>query len=198
MKHLKLLGLSAIFALGLIATVGPGAAQATTFCTATSCSTTYSAGTSIEATLESGSTLRITDESANTLSTCTSSVISLKTNQTTGSSISGNLGTLSWGNCSTTTDTVVNGSIEFTWASGSNATVVKRDTQVTIKIFGVSCTYGAGILGTHLGDLTGGSEPILELESEITKVSGSFLCPSHSGLDATYIVTAPHALFVAN
>jgi hypothetical protein len=89
--------------------------------------------------------------------------------------------------------------MEFTWISGtSNATVVKRDTQWTINLFGVSCTYGTGMFGTHMGTMSGGTEPILEFESEITKVSGSFLCPSHAGWDATYEVTNPHALYVAS
>lgn len=110
--------------------------------------------------------------------------------------MSGNVGSITQGGCSQTTDTISNGSLEIHYISGThNGTVTGAGSQVTAQIFGVSCTYGTGI-GTHLGTLTGGATPTLNVATTVTKTAGGFLCPSTAGWDAEFEVDSPHALFV--
>jgi hypothetical protein len=84
------------------------------------------------------------------------------------------------------------------WTSGNNGTVEGDETEITLSLFGVSCTYGAGT-GTHLGTITGGSSPILSINTVVVRTAGNtFLCPGTTGWDLEYQLTEPHALFAVN
>jgi hypothetical protein len=200
MKHLKMLVLAAIAAMGLMAFLGAGSASATVLCTTTDtpdCSAAwdYPAKTVIDssltgtAILESGST---------TLDTCTGGTVKGETS-TTGSStkpVTGGISQLTWAGCTNTTDTLTGGSLEVNWIEGThNGTVSGSGSEVTVNTLGVSCVYGTGA-GTHLGTLTGGSEPVLKISTTVPKISGSFICPSKASWTAEYVLTEPHALFV--
>jgi hypothetical protein len=193
MKYLKVLGLAAVAAMALMA-FGAGTASATKLCTDSACTTVYAAGTEIKSELVAGTSARLTS-GGSTIATCTSSGVSGKTSNKEGATVSGSISSLTWGGCSQTTHTVSNGSLEIAYTSGSNGTVTGKGSQVTVQIFGVSCTYGTGE-GTHLGSITGGSAPILKITTTVTKTAGGFLCPGTAGWDAEYVLTAPHALFV--
>ena len=141
---------------------------------------------------------KLTDSSGNVIATCTGGTVKGAINNEGGATetVSGNISELTWTGCSQTTDTVANGSLEIHWIEGThNGTVTGKGSQVTVQIFGVSCTYGTGN-GTHLGTLTGGTAPVLTISTTVTKTAGGFLCPGTAGWDAEYIVTEPHALFV--
>jgi len=195
MEQLKMLGLVAIAALGLMACMGVSAASATTLCTTTSGSC-YAAGTEFHASLETGTSATLTDTSGNTIATCTGSTAKGSIGTATGTWVSGNGSSLTWEGCSQTTDTVNTGSGEIMQTSGDNGEVVSKSSNVTLSIFGVSCTYGTGT-GTTLGTATGGEAPTIKITATIPKTAGGFLCPSTGIFHASYILTSPHAVHIA-
>jgi hypothetical protein len=207
MKHLKMLGLAAIAALGLMAFVGAGTASATTLSTDAAGNTHYGPGTVIHSTLKPGTSALLKDTSGGTIATCTESTTKgkledpvVETNGVkfvSGTWVTGALETLTWGGCSQTTDTLANGSLEIMWTSGNSGEVRSKGSKVTLGVFGVSCVYGTGE-GTVLGTITGGTAPELAINAKLAKVEGGFLCPSSGVWTANYIVTEPHALFVVN
>lgn len=193
MKHLKMFGLAAIVALGLTAWVGSATAQAELF-TDNAKTIRYATGTVIDLSLKSGTSTKVTS-GGSTIATCTGSTAKGKTSNETGNTISVSIESLTWSGCNQTTDTVANGTLEIKWTSGTSGEVIGKDSQWTMSIFASTCTYGFGG-GTKLGTITGGSEPVLTIETTIIKTAGSFLCPSTAGSDAEYTFTEPHALFV--
>ena len=70
MKHLKMLGLAAIAALGLMAFVGAGSASATTLFTDKAHTIVYKKGTTIHTTLQPGTSARLGETSGGTIATC--------------------------------------------------------------------------------------------------------------------------------
>lgn len=198
MKHLKMLGLAAIAALGLMAFVGAGTASATTLFTDSAKTIAYPVGTVIHSTLKPETSAKLTDTSGNVIATCTKSTTKGKIEgSNTGASVGGNIEVLTWEGCSQTTDNVNLGSLSISWTSGTSGTVTGKGSNVTLSIFGASCTYGTGE-GTTLGTITGGSAPELVINATLSKTAGSFICPSTGRWDAEYIVTEPHALFVGS
>lgn len=196
MKHLKMLGLGVIAAMGLMALVGAGAASATTLFTDSNLMTPYASGTSFHLTLSSGSSSLFTGGSGEALITCSVSTIKGKTSNETGTTVSGSIAALTWGSCSTTLDTIKTGSLSIEEISTDEGRIVGRNSEWTYDIFGVSCTYGTGI-GTTLGTITGGEAPKFSIKSvSLTKTAGGFLCPTTAGWDAEYTFTEPHELHI--
>jgi hypothetical protein len=196
MKYLKMLGLAAVAAMALMA-FGAGTASATTLFTNSTKTVSYASGTEISASLTKGTSATLTGPEKETLDTCTGSTVTGKTSATSATQLSGNISALTWSSCSNPTNTVALGSLSIEWTSGTSGTVRGKSTEVTVSgIFGVSCTYGTGT-GTHLGTITGGTEPKLNIAAVgLVKTAGSFVCPSTAGWDAEYTVTTPHALYV--
>jgi hypothetical protein len=188
MKHLKMLGLAAIAALGLLAFVGAGTASADLYTDAGK-TIKYKTGTTVNATLASGKSASLKSGST-TIATCTGGAVHGKTTNETGT-VSGNVESLTWTGCSQTTHTIANGTISIT----SGGSVSGKGNQVTLGVFGTSCTYGTGE-GTTLGTLSSGAEPKLVINANIPRIAGGFLCPSTGTWEAEYIVTEPHALTV--
>lgn len=155
----------------------------------------YTAGTVIDSSLKTGGSAKLTGSGGEVLDTCSNGTVKGKTSVTSATSLNGIISSIIWEGCSTTTDTVANGELSISWTSGNNGTVTGAGSQVTVSIFGVSCTYGTGT-GTHLGTLTGGEAPVLSISTTVTKTAGGFLCPGTAGWDAEYVITEPHALFV--
>jgi hypothetical protein len=196
MKHLKMLGLAAIAALGLMAFVGASAASGTTLTTNSNGTGVYPTGTGIHSTLTKGTSAILTDGSGNKLVTCTESTVAGNTSNESGTTIAGNISSLTFGGCSTTVHVDANGSLEIHMTATNEGTVTGKGSVVTVTIFGVVCGYGTGT-GTTLGTITGGKAPILNIAAVgLTKVSGGFLCPGTAGWDANYTVTTPHALYI--
>jgi hypothetical protein len=206
MKHLKMLGLAAIAALGLMAFVGAGTASATTLCTSVSgsaCSVDYGVGQKYDGSLKSGTTARLTS-GGSTIATCSASTVKGEQTNTSATWITIDITELTWpaANCSTTTDTIelakgYFGKLTVMWTKENNGEVWADETEVTLSLFGTTCTYGAGA-GTKLGTFTGGAEPILSISTTVNKTAGNFLCPGTAGWDAEYVLTEPHAVFAVN
>jgi hypothetical protein len=214
MKHLKMLGLAAIAALGLMAFVGAGTASATTISTDAAGTIKYPVGTEIHSTLKSGTSAILETTAGETVATCTTSTVkgkiedpAVKTGEVeypSGTWITGAISSLTWGEpegvggkCSQTTDTLTKGSLEIMQTTGDAGTVVSKASEVTLTLFGVSCVYGTGA-GTTLGTITGGEAPELAINAVLPKISGSFLCPSSGRWTATYTITSPHALHITS
>ena len=205
MTYLKVLGIAVIAAAGFMTFVGAGSASATVLCTTTDtpkCTMPYLEGETLHLTLKSGTSMKLTS-GGSTIATCSESAMHGTLEAWTGDPTYQNIlntsgsGGLSWGGCSQTTHTVNSGTLDIDWISGThNGTVTGTLAEWTTNIFGVSCTYGFAEAGTHLGTLTGGAEPILTIATTVVKKAGGFLCPATAGLDAEYVVTAPHAVFV--
>jgi len=197
MKYLKVLGVAAFAAMALMA-FGAGSASATTLFTDSAKTSDYPAGTAIDASLVAGGSATLTSGSGATIATCTGGTVEGLTSNTTGTYVSGSVETanLTWSGCSQTTVTTAGGTIHIDHTSGNDGTVTGTGFGVTVAIFGVSCTYGAGE-GTHLGTLKGGETPVLTIATTVKRIAGStFLCPATAGWDAEYVVTTPHALYV--
>jgi fibronectin-binding autotransporter adhesin len=193
MKHLKMLGLAAIAALGLMAFVGAGVASASTALSTDSAGTIkYATGTVVDATL---SGTAILESGSTTLDTCTGGTVKGATTNETGASVTGNISALTWTGCTNTTDTTALGSLSITKGTGDTGSVSGSGSKVTVNTLGVTCTYGTGT-GTTLGTITGGSEPSLNISTTVPKIEGSFICPSSASWTATYIVTEPHAVHI--
>jgi hypothetical protein len=198
MKHLEMLGLAAIAALGLMAFVGAGTASATTLFTDAAHTIPYPGGTTIHMTLKSGTTTSFTKTNGEAISTCTGSTIHGFTSNETGSTVSSSIGTLAWTGCNHTTTSIENEDGGFgTLEIASNGRVTGNRSNVTQLIFGVSCTYGTGE-GTALGTLTTGETSELAINTVVPKTAGSFLCPGSTVMAGTWVVTSPHTLYVGS
>jgi hypothetical protein len=197
MKHLRMLGLAAIAALGLMAFVGAGTASATTLSTDAAGTVKYGVGTEIHSTLKSGTSAILETTEGTTIATCTTSTVRAAIGVATGVWVSGAINVLNFGGCSQVTVVVARGTLEITKGAGDAGTVVGKGSEVTLELFGVSCIYGTGT-GTTLGTIAGGKESELAVNAVLPKISGGFLCPATGRWTATYIVTAPHALHFVN
>jgi hypothetical protein len=195
MKHLKMLGLAAIAALGLMAFVGAGTASATTLATDAAGTVKYGTGTEIHSTLKTGTTWILENTSGETIATCTESTIKGSIGTATGTWVSISISSLIFSKCSQATVTINLGSAEIMQTSGDAGTTVGKNAKVTLNIFGVSCTYGTGE-GTTLGTLTGGEAPELAINAVLPRVEGGFLCPSTARWTANYVYTSPHAIHI--
>jgi hypothetical protein len=196
MKYLKMLGLAAIAAMSLMASVGASTAPATTLFTDKALTSQYNLGTLIHGRLSLVQDFVLTDGSGNTLAWCRESTISSSIWNSTGVTVSGNISSLTLGSCTSTMDVVALGSLEIEKTGSNEGKVVSKGTQITATIFGVSCTYGTGF-GTTLGTITGGTEPVMNVSSTaVAKVAGSFLCPSYAGWDTSYTFGSPHAIYI--
>ncbi|MGN6276246.1 MAG: hypothetical protein ACTHNP_10010 [Solirubrobacterales bacterium] len=200
MKYAKLIGLAAIAAMALMAFAGAGTASATRLCKAAekTCSSanTYPKGTEIVASLEKETTAILRNTESSIVDTCTGSETKGKTENESGTSVSGPISSLTFTGCSNPTSVLKNGSLSVTNISGTNnGTVTAKESEVTISVFGTTCTFGAGG-GTTLGTLTGGAMATMDIKAVVNLVAGSFLCPKTAVWEAKYTVTKPEPLFV--
>jgi hypothetical protein len=211
MKPAKILGLAALAAMALIAFAGAGSASATVLCktTANPCGAEwdYPKGTEIHAVLVAGTTSKLENLSGSSVyTTCTESTIQ-GTTSNTGSdteTVTGS-GVLTWGpkgvGCSTTVDTLANGTLEVHYGEKGDGVVTSKGAEWTEELFGVTCSYGTAATGTKLGTLTepasSTSDTVLDVSAEVEKKAGGFLCPSEVRWTAEYTFTSPVPLYVA-
>lgn len=195
MNSFKVFGLVAVAAMASMAFAGASSASADVLCTenVAKCPKAKTV-TSFESTLSmGGATLAST--SGEILDTCTSSTVAANIEkQGEGVNPSGKISRLEWGGCTSTTDTVKSGFLEVDTVEGRN-TVTVSGTEVTVSIFGVSCTYGAGA-SISLGDLTPGTPAVLHFENAFSKTAGGFLCPLSASWKATFTITNHTSVFV--
>ena len=205
MRYLKMFGLAVMAAMALMAFLGASTASATKLCKTTDtphCSAGwhYPVGTVIKASLKGGTKAVFTDTPGTIKGECAESTLEggmLNTGSET-ETVRVEVGApkLTWGSCTAEkTVTISGGLLEIHWISGShNGTVTAVEFEVTVKSFGISCIYKAGA-GIHLGALTSGTQPTLDINT-VMQVVGGFLCPSTGILKATYVITSPTPLYV--
>jgi hypothetical protein len=194
---LKRFGLAALAAMALMAFLGTSSAAATELFAD---GETLESGTEIHGTLLSGnSALLTTTDSKTIIDTCTGSTLNGTTTNAEGETVGASIGSLTWSGCSTTTDTLSNGSLAISWTAGLNGTVTGSGSVVTVNFLGVSCRYGTGS-GTHLGTLTGAegeSTAVVEFNAVVNEQEPkSFVCPDTTRWTAAYAVTSPLGLNV--
>jgi hypothetical protein len=209
MKYVKMLGLAVTAVVLLMAFLGSSTASATVLCKTTpiepntkSCPSSgdYAAGTVLNLTVEN----TIHWVSGPIDDTCSGSTIKLSTSTTGGSTstVTGSITTLDWGNCTCTTTTVTNGSLEIHWISGThNGTLTGQNSKWKVVCSGITCEYGFAAAGTDLGKVTSSasstSAATIDIESTLPKLGGSFLCPSTEEWSGNYLFTEPIPLHVA-
>lgn len=182
MKYPKMLGLTAMALMAF----GTGSASAASHLYSTGVQ--VSAGTVLDLTLAAGTSSALTTTDGKTLvTTCTGSTIAGAVTYPAGGDAAISISSLTWSGCSSTTDTLTNGSLSIS----STGTVTGSGTVVTKNFGGVSGRYGTGA-GTHLGTLNTGKIAINTILNE--QEPKSFLCPDTVKWVATYIVTSPHDL----
>ena len=205
MKYLKMLGLAAVTVAALMAFVGAGTASATVICKTEPIAGVcpegwdYAAGTKGKASLKPGTTAVLRTTAGSVEDTCAESTVE-GTSENTGSAtttVKSTLTTLTFSNCTNTTDTLEPGLGELHWISGTNnGTLTTFGTRVTMNLAGISCTYGTGT-GTDMGTTVGGNPGSLAVNAVINKVAGGFICPSDTIFQSEYVATNPTNAWVA-
>jgi|SRR6185369_9808532 len=197
MKYLKVVGLAAITALGLVVLSGAGSASATTL------TCTNPPGTKI--TCPTGSVIDLSAESSIVISagfaniTCTESTIKSKTTNSGSATetVKANIETLTFNSCNAAVVVIRKGSLEIHTQNGTannSGTLTGSGTEFTVATLGTSCTYGTS--NTDLGTLTGssstsGATATLDVSGALLKFAGGFLCASPAGFEGTYTTTEP-------
>jgi len=206
MKHLKILGLTAIAASALMAFAGTGTASASVVCSTTvspcpqaqrwpnsavDFSSENSAGTGAGKVVFEDPFGFVTNE-------CESTIQGTLTNgsSTATTTLSGI--TWTWSNCIRVAKTINTGTLEIHNIAGtSNGTVTASGFTVTIvepEIFGggeVSCVYESGT-GLDLGTLTEGNPATMDVSTTLTlDVGQPAECSSTKKWTAKYKATSP-------
>lgn len=210
MKYIKMLGLAAVAAMALMAFVGAGTASAAggVLCsTATNpCNSKWAIGTALDFSLKSGTSAKLTNTEGSTLDSCSESTVkgtltknpSTEVGESNGQATGENT-TISWGNCSFTTDTTKLGTlrVEAEDDSGNGKLYADGEIKVTISlgVFG-DCEYGV-TAGTELGTFKESTQEFTA-NAKATRLN-SCLGPATSVWTATYVKTEPSAttLFVS-
>jgi hypothetical protein len=209
MKQLRMLGVAAVAALGLMA-FGAGSASATELCstnTSPCTGTKYGAGTTIFAQLKAGTQATLTTNVTNVH--CKKSTVHGHTSNAGGKgvAVTGTITSLTFTECATTggqqcTVSAVKlpykASIVAT--GGGNGTLsVQSDGSgnpgaTVVCGFLINCTFSTA--NATLG-VTGGNPAIAKANGIALAREGGF-CPSQSTWDAEYEVTTPKPLFIVN
>jgi len=205
MKCLKIFGLAAVAAIALMAFLGASSASATVLCKTTPVSNScpfswdYSAGTALHLTIEN--TIHFVAGPID--DTCTE-FTTKGTTATTGSAtttVSGNFQVIKL-TCTCPTNITAFGSFEIHWISGThNGTLTGKGTKYEITCSGITCEYGTAATGTHLGTVTASatstSAATIDIDAELGKEGGGFLCPVVGELSGNFWITEPKPLYIA-
>jgi hypothetical protein len=189
MKHLKILGLSAVAVAALLAFLGAGSASATVLCkTAVNpCPEGERWGTG---TLLDASSTDVVFYEGNT---CPASTITAKSTSSIGVAIPLAIEKLSFSTCTANTIVTTPGEMKIEWISGTNnGTIKDRLTKGTVSLASGLCGWQIGFNGEWFtsGKIKGGRPATIELEAPLFGT-----CPFASLL-GTYTVTAPESLYV--
>jgi len=213
-KLLKNLGLAAVMAMALMATVGVGSAAATPTALCEEKTTVnglpicepnhiYPAGTRIHAELEAGTRLNIVTPVG--VVECTQSTLDAITEQQTEIPLGAIVNVLNFGGCEKAGEevevkTIVKGTLDIEvidvpeWTHDGTLTLTGTQITVFFKKAGIHCIYAPG----HTGILTGGPMATIDWFGALTKVGGNFLCPGgNANWNGFYTVTSPEPLWIS-
>lgn len=206
MRHMKLVISTGCFALALTMLLGASPASATVLCSENKipcpAGKDYEFNTVLDASLETGTTTVFRDTSSTLVDKCTGSTIESRTENTgaKGVPIKTEIKKLTFEGCNFKTVVTVLGWLDIDYAGGANDTkgiLTLKTTEITISVLGVSCVYGAEIIGTAVGLIKGGNPGKMEIEgNSLLKREGGMLCPTHVVWEGKYTVTAPKPLYI--
>jgi hypothetical protein len=205
MKHLKILGLTVVAAVAMMALGGAGTASATALYSGAS---KLAAGTEIVASLSGTATLTTTEGTV--FQTCSDGQIKGNTTNAGGPAETVKIAVektgFIWKQCTEPTSTLAGGTLEMHWTSEINGTVTGSGFEVTINttIFG-SCIFTLPP-GTTLGTFTGAPfkvknskgeeeevrDAVIHINTTIVRKSG--LCPASERWVGSYNITTPTPL----
>jgi hypothetical protein len=188
MKHLKILGLAAVAAMGLLSLVGTAAAT-----TLTSPTGTVYTGT-LKAQNENG---HATFHNPVARIECNVGLEGSIGQHGVGVTAAGNVSSLTFTNCTNSwhKTTNVGGTLEIHSTGGYNGTVTSTGATFTSTRFGIECRYVTN--QTDIGTLTGGSPATIHIKASIPFHSGSTFCGSGATpLTGSIAVTSPTSLYV--
>lgn len=208
MKYLKMFGLAAIAALGLMAFVGSSSASADVLCTTNTTPVCASGWVvkEIKTSLTPKTSAVLATTAGEELVTCTeSSVSGTVEKQGKGVEPEGPISSLSFGGCNHTTTTIKNGRLKVETRISINSekkevhtnTVTASESEVTVAILGLTCTYGPGANPISIGDLTVGEPATIDVGTVVNRTAGGFLCPSTAKWTASYEVTNHKGLWIS-
>ena len=198
MKSLKICGLAAIAAMALLACLGVGSASATVLCTEDKnpcpAGKDEPAGTKIEASLNGSASWSTT--AGTVLETCTKGTHIWEMQNTGG--LNKNIVKVqqqyTWANCAKGVSVIALGTSEDKYIEGtSNAMMFDAGTEVTLQLFSADCVYSTGT-GTFVGVAQAGTEAVLLEDVNLSKLSGSLLCPATIRFRSEWLVTSPKNL----
>jgi hypothetical protein len=189
MKHLKMLGVAALAAMGLMAFAG--SASATTLSVE---GVKKNEAVTIKATLAAGSSALLKDKNGTTADTCTGSTVEGTT--TAFDPPSGPVSKLEFTGCSHTTHVLKPGSLSVAWISNTEGTVTSSGAEVTVvsTVFGASAICKTGT-GTVVGTLTGVASGHATMDIDATNSLNCGILGT-SSWTGTYTVTSPTGLGV--
>lgn len=183
MKHLKMLSLAAVAALGLMAIVGAGGASAAVLCKTNTnpCTSKWSNGTELDFSLASGTSASWKATGGTVLKTCTTGRVrgKITSEGSESEAVRIELSEFSWSSCTVPTVTKNLGELEInSIAESTNGTVTLKNSEFTTEdvIFG-DCSYGTGA-GVHLGALTSSStgDAVMHVNAVLGPIGGP-CCP---------------------
>jgi hypothetical protein len=201
MKYMKMLGLAAVVAGAFMAFVGAGSASAAgVLClkNATPCGSNKAPqNTEIKSSLKEGKAVLTAGFGK---LECAASEVNghTKTTAEGGSEglAEGPLTTLSFTSCNGTVETLQTGSLTVSWTKEMNGNVTAKGFKVHTVFAGVPCTYG-GTVAEGITFLGGAPAVVKAEEAPIPKEEGGILCGSPAHWTATYKVTTPTELYMA-
>lgn len=213
MKYLKLVVMAAIAAMTLTG-LAPGTASATVGCktTTTPCTDKYPAGTEAHVQLVTGTKAIVNAVWTDVECGSTTGKGTLTKAGSATETVSGPIETWTAGECkcagsaagSAHVTFLQTGSLEGHHISGTeNGTVTGFNQTITVNCtpLGTQCIFGTKGEGTHLGVMTGGTNPTIHGAATInhfagTNDEGTFLCGSTAKWEAQYEVTSPKPVYV--
>lgn len=204
MKHLKLIGLAAVAAMAVIGFGGAGTASATVLCKATESPCKESNlikkdGSLVDADLEGRSVTTLT--SGYIFESCTGGTLTTSVSNQGGAAATVILATgttsWTWTGCEAGGVSVTQfGEIEIHHIAGTdNGTVTAKGFGFKFAGLGGECVYSPAAVG-ELGLLTGGTTPILHINSVFRESKESLACFPTIVWKATYKFTQPATFYI--
>ncbi len=207
MKYIKILGLAAVAAMALMASVGAGTASAKegVLCSTTTnpCTSKWAVGTVLDFSAEESTPLEFT--SGGLLNTCTGSTVKgkLTANPNGTGTATGENTEITWTGCTHASTTIKNaagnfGGLTVEKAAGSSNGTVRADGEIRVTIAGLfpgeNCVYGV-TNGTHMGTLKEGNPATMEANTIATKITvagdSCVFAPASALWKGKYVLTSP-------